>query len=181
MLEELLTLARLNEGRVFPTYDYLAKATSLGRMTVARALRVLDQIGFIVRQRRFKRVEAKGPGPRYEQTSNAYRALLPQALLAYLPRRMRPAPLPDDELQRQADRVEDHRVMLSQLDCQALAKASLADGPLAKVLAKLGAAIDRRECEYHNDPQPLLESFNYSAERVGLDGQQIRPDGQRPM
>ncbi len=94
VLEEILTLSRLNRGRVFPSYDYLADATSLGRATVARALRILEAIGFLVRQRRFKRVEGDGPGPRYAQTSNVYRAFLPDIVQRNLPRWMRPAPCP---------------------------------------------------------------------------------------
>ena len=39
VLEEILTLARLNRGRVFPSYDYLADATSLGlRIDIVYAL-----------------------------------------------------------------------------------------------------------------------------------------------
>ncbi len=66
--EDICTLARLNRGRVFPSYDHLTTATALGRATVARAIALLKEIGFLVRQRRFKRVE--GEGPRYKQTSN---------------------------------------------------------------------------------------------------------------
>ncbi len=87
---------------------------------------------------------------------------------------MRPAPIPDDTLQREADRVEDTKLMLSRLDCRVLALAVIADGPLAKILAKLGAAVDEREREYQNDPQPLMDSYKYSSKRVDLDGQ--RPD-----
>lgn len=158
VFEEILTLSRLNGGRVFPSYDHLAQATSLGRATVARALATLEAIGLLVRQRRFKRIEAEGPGPRYEQTSNAYRAFLPERLRSYLPRWMRPAPLPDDELQRQAEHAEEVARMGSQLSCRELA-ASIADGLLAKVLARLGAALDRHESESQNDPQPLPHSF----------------------
>ncbi|RZM06958.1 MAG: helix-turn-helix domain-containing protein, partial [Sphingomonas sp.] len=84
VFEEICTLARLNAGRVFPSYDWLAEATALGRATVARALAVLEGAGFLVRQRRFKRVE--GEGPRYAQTSNVYRPVLPQRMLDLLPR-----------------------------------------------------------------------------------------------
>lgn len=156
--EEILTLARLNRGRVFPTYDYLAEATGLGRATVARALPVLEAIGFLVKQRRFKRVAGDGAGPRYVQTSNVYRTFLPPRVLAYLPRWMRPAPLPDDQLQRQDDQDEAHRMMLATLSCRELARATVA-GPLGKMLARLGAGVDRRECESQIDPQPLTESY----------------------
>ncbi|MFD1960739.1 hypothetical protein ACFSHP_20210 [Novosphingobium panipatense] len=36
VFEEICTLARLNAGRVFPSYNRLAEATALGRATVAR-------------------------------------------------------------------------------------------------------------------------------------------------
>lgn len=170
VFEEILTLSRLNRGRVFPSYDYLAEATSLGRATVARALRILERIGFLVRQRRFKRIEADGPGPRYEQTSNAYRPLLPKAVIEYLPRWMRPAPTPDDELQREADRIEDMEYMRSKLSCRELAE-SVVDGPLAKILARLGAALDAQERESQTDPQPLLDSYIIRTNGVGLVGQ----------
>lgn len=139
--EEICTLARLCGGRVFPSYDHLADATGLGRRTVARALALLEAAGLLIRQRRFKKVA--GIRPRYEQTSNVYRPVLAKGLVAYLPRWMRPAPLPDDELQREGDRQEDTSHMLLQLNCRDLARATLS-GPLADVFAKLGACIDVR-------------------------------------
>jgi predicted transcriptional regulator len=161
VLEEILTLARLNKGRVFPSYDYLADATSLGRATVARALRILETIGFLVRQRRFKRVEGDGPGPRYAQTSNVYRAFLPDIVARYLPRWMRPAPLPDDQLQREADRQEDMAVMRAAL-CPHERRRAMEKGKLAQILARIEAALDEKPCamerESQNHPQPRMES-----------------------
>jgi hypothetical protein len=87
VFEELCTLARLNQGRVYPSYDWLAEATALGRATVARALHALERCGFLVRQRRFKRVD--GEGPCYRQTSNAYRPLLPICRAGCAPHRCR--------------------------------------------------------------------------------------------
>jgi len=164
VFEELLTLARLNRGRVYPSYDHLAETTGLGRATVARAIRILEAVGFLVRQRRFKRIEAQGPGPRYEQTSNAYRAMLPGAVLAYLPRWMRPAPLPDDELQRQATQAEDLACMRASLSCSEWAQATV-DGPLGKVLARLGAALDRQKRESQKDTEPLPDSIKHNVQR----------------
>lgn len=152
--EEILTLARLNRGRVFPSYDHLSNATSLGRATIARALHILEDIGFLVRKRRFKRVEAQGPGPRYRQTSNVYRPTLPQRVLAYLPRWMRPAPTPDDVVQQQDDRAEDIASMMSALSCRDLANVTVG-GQLGKMLAKLGATLDRIERESQIRTQPL--------------------------
>ena len=182
VLEEILTLARLNRGRVFPSYDYLADATSLGRATVARALRILENIGFLVRQRRFKRVESDGPGPRYAQTSNVYRAFLPDIVQRYLPRWMRPAPLPDDQVQREADRQEDMAAMRATL-CPQERRKAMEKGKLAQILARIEAALDDGSCgiarESQKHPQPLMESSIKSINRVGLDGQRAAPDGEQ--
>lgn len=160
VLEEILTLSRLNRGRIFPSYDYLARATSLGRATVARAIGILEAIGFLTRKRRFKRISTEGPGPRYKQTSNAYRTSLPQTLLAYLPRWMRPAPLPEDEIHRRTEHDDEIRRMHSQLSCSEWAQATI-DGPLSKVLARLGAAIDRQQRESQMHTQTLLHSNDH--------------------
>lgn len=141
--EELTTLARLNKGEVFPSYEWMAEATGLGRNTVARVIRILDRCGFLIRQRRFKRVEVEGEGRRYKQTSNAYRLMIPKAVLPYLPRWMKPAPAPCDEVQRETDRQEDQQHMLSSLTCRELARATVG-GALGDVLARLGAGIDAR-------------------------------------
>lgn len=154
VFEEILTLARLNHGRVYPSYDYLAQATGLGRATVGRALAVLEAIGFLVRQRRFHRLKCEGPGPRYGQTSNAYRPLMPGSVRSYLPRWMRPAPLPDDAVQHHADRIAETNAMLDTLTCRELAHITV-DGPLGRILAKLGDAIDCQEREAQNGSQPL--------------------------
>ena len=167
VFEEICTLARLNGGRVFPTYDHLAKATALGRATVARALSALEAAGFLIRQRRFCR--NTGAGPRYRQTSNLYRALLPGALLRFLPRRFRPAPLPDDAVVHRTNTAAELAAMRATLGCRELAEVSVG-GALGRVLAALGAAIDRAARESHSDPQPLLESFNKTTNVVGLAG-----------
>jgi hypothetical protein len=167
--EEICTLARLNRGRVYPSYDRLAAATALGRATVARALHQLEATGFLVRQRRFRRVEGDGPGPRYEQTSNVYRPTVPQRLLGHLPRWLRPAPLPDDTLQQAADRADELAAMHATLSCRELAQATVG-GPLGRMLARLGATIDARQSESHIDPQPLLHPSDQRESRLGLNG-----------
>ncbi|RYF23042.1 MAG: helix-turn-helix domain-containing protein [Oxalobacteraceae bacterium] len=167
VFEEILTLARLNRGRVYPSYDYLAAATGLGRATVGRALAILEAIGFLVRQRRFHRVEGQGPGPRYEQTSNAYRPLLPGSVRSYLPRWMRPAPVPDDTVQHHADHILETNAMLDTLSCRDLARMTV-NGPLGKILAKLGDAIDRIEREAQNNPQTLKDSIILRNDGVGF-------------
>ena len=157
VFEEICTLARLNRGRVFPSYDWLAEATGLGRATIARVLVLLEASGFLVRQRRFTRDDRAGEGPRYRQTSNAYRPLLPASVRAYLPRWMRPAPLPDDVIQQEADRQDGEAAMRASLSCRELAQVTVG-GALGRMLARLGARIDAT-CESQNDPQPLTDSI----------------------
>lgn len=170
VFEELLTLSRLNRGRVFPSYDHLAAATGLGRATISRGLRALEAAGLLVTQRRFTRVEGDGAGPRYAQTSNAYRPALPRRLLALLPRALRPAPLPDDQIQRDADHVDEQAGMRNTLSCRELATVTVG-GQLGKVLARLGAALDATWRESHDDPQSLIDSNKMvSMNRAGFAG-----------
>jgi hypothetical protein len=162
VFEEICTLARLNRGRVFPSYDWLAEATGLGRATIARAIVLLEDAGFLLRQRRFVRAEGQGVGgageaPRYRQTSNAYRPLLPAAVRAYLPRWLRPAPAPDDAIQREADRHEAEAAMRAGLSCRDLAQVTVG-GALGRILARLGARIDAAS-ESQNHMQPLRDSL----------------------
>ena len=138
------------------------------------AITPTNRVGFLVRQRRFKRLEGEGSGPRYKQTSNVYWAFLPKFILPFLPRWMRPAPVPACELQREADRCEEQGAMLASLSCRELARAMIG-GQLGKILAKLGAGIDAQGREYQNDPQPLTQSYDYRINRIsgaGLVGQQ---------
>lgn len=155
VFEEICTLARLNAGRVFPSYDHLARATALARATVARALNLLEAAGFLARQRRFCR-GADGQA-RYRQTSNLYRACLPAALLRFLPRRFHPVPLPDDLLAHRAAVAAKTQAMLATLTCRELAETTVG-GELGAMLARLGAAVDRKPCESHSRSQPLQES-----------------------
>lgn len=168
VFEELCTIARLNKGRVYPSYDHLAAATALGRATIARAIAALEAAGFLLRQRRFARVAGEGAGPRYAQTSNAYRPTLPARILNLLPRSLRPAPLPQDVVWAQGQEAESQMAMRDALSCRELAEIT-ADGPLARVLAKLGAGIDSRESQ--NETQPLTESNIIHKKGVGLVGQ----------
>lgn len=151
--EELATLARLCDGKVYPSYDHLAEATGLGRSTVRRALAVLEAIGFLIRQRRFKRVDVDGPGPRYKQTSNAYRILVPKGVLAYLPRWMRPAPTPVDDDWRRSEEAQAVTTMVASLSNQEFAQMAVG-GQLGKILAKLGAALDKEERRQHATREP---------------------------
>lgn len=154
----LLTLARLCKGQVYPSYAGLAERTGLGEATIGRVLNILETVGLLARQRRFKRVPGSGPGPRYAQTSNVYRALLPDCVKRLLPRGLRPAPLPDDDIQRRADVEQATRDMLARLGLGERARVEIG-GELGELLARMGATIERRERDTHYDAQPLQDSI----------------------
>lgn len=160
VLEELCGLMKRCAGRVFPSYDHLAAATDYGRATVAKALVALEGAGFLVRQARFVRVEAEGPGPRYEQTSNVYRPMLSERIVNLLPRWLRPAPVPDDQLQAEADRQEECQRMFAMLTRRELVDATMPQSPLQRALASLGERLDRRERESNHDIEPPIESID---------------------
>jgi hypothetical protein len=80
----LCELGRLCKGQIYPTYDWFIEKTGFARATVARAIAQLKEAGFLLIQRRCKRVERDGPGPRFEQTSNAYRLEWPTGLDRWL-------------------------------------------------------------------------------------------------
>jgi len=163
--EELCTLARLNGGKVYPSYDRLASATALGRATVARAIQILEDAGFLVRQRRFRRIEGEGPGPRFEQTSNAYRVVAPKRLLFLLPRWLRPAPVPNDTVQHVVDEAEEQKRLKGQLSCRELAQL-MAGGTLGHVLSQLGASLDTlfQLRESHSSPEHQPDLLKNNAE-----------------
>lgn len=142
VFEVLLRLARRFAGKVFPAFDHIMAETGLGRSTVGRALAALEGLGFIIRQRRFRRVKGQGRATQYRQTSNAYRTSLPARLVKLLPRWLRPAPVPDDHIQREADRLEDQQHMLDGLTCRELARQTLPPGPLAAAFAAFGDRLD---------------------------------------
>lgn len=158
ILKEILDLARLNAGRVYPSYEWLKKATGLCRGTISRSLHVLEGLGLVTRQRRFKRIEVEGVGARYEQTSNAYRTALPSQLKAYLPRWMRPAPIPVDYLQHRAESASETDAMLATLSCREYAKVTVG-GLMGEALAKYGDSLDRAESESIFQRQPLIDSY----------------------
>ena len=62
IFEELTHLARACKGELFPSYETLAARTARSRNSVWRAIGLLEALGFICRQRRFKKIKAEGPG-----------------------------------------------------------------------------------------------------------------------
>jgi hypothetical protein len=161
----LCEIGRTCKGEIRPSYDYLANKLVLGRATIARALKQLKEAGFLTIQRRCKRVEREGPGPRFKQTSNAYRLDWPSRLAQWLGYKHVPCPLPDDE----AHRLEER---LSAFTRTASVKV---DNVLEDVLERLERMFEERES--HNDTQPLCIDNIRRKKGRGLVGHGFNPDG----
>lgn len=142
-------LGRLCKGEIYPTYDWFIEKTGFARATVARGLAQLKDAGFLLVQRRCKRVDRDGPGPRYEQTSNAYRLEWPAGLERWLDGQRTPCPLPDDEFVRLQAAEDENRVMQS----APKTKQPSNETALLDTLTRMARTIEERESQ--KDTQPL--------------------------
>ncbi len=131
-------------GKVFISLDGLAEDGD-SRTQASKAIGLLGELGFMIKQRRFKRVPREGEKDAYLQTSNVYRPTIAKGFLGFLPRWMRPPPLPVCEEQREIDRCDENGRMFAQITCRELARVTFASGPLADVFASLGKARDEAE------------------------------------
>lgn len=145
VLATMLYMDKLFKGRVYPSYEMIADWAVVSRPTVHRALKSLEAAGLLARLRRYVQIEAETVGARSEQTSNAYRLELPAMVRDLIERRFRPAPMPDDEAQRQRDRLTDHATMLSGLSKADYIRATTTDAGLAKTLISLLEGIEKRD------------------------------------
>lgn len=174
IFKQLLQLARKFGGKVFPTYTELERCTGLCRDSVARGLSVLERMGLLDRQRRCVAVDPPEDRPkaRYEQTSNVYRFKFPNRLVRFLPRWMRPAPLPDDVVQQHADRIADIEAMKATRTLRQQITDETPDMEMRRLLLRMAAHFEN-DCESENMPQPLHDSYNLRASGVGLVGQRF--------
>lgn len=75
-------------------------------------------------------------------------------------------------MQREADRQEDMAAMHATLFPQER-RRTMEKGQLAKILARIEAALDTKERESQNHPQSLMDSYIKRTNGVGLAGQQV--------
>ena len=172
VFEQLTTLARTCAGKVFPTWEWIEAAAGVSRASVGRALSALARMGLIDKQRRCVPIDppAGRPKARNAQTSNVYRMRFPNRLTRFLPRRLRPVPLPDDVIQVETDRVEQiEQWRLWRTPRQVVAE-DITDPELRAVLDRLALAIEEQS---QNNGQPLLDSSVLSSNGVGLAGQRF--------
>lgn len=162
LLELFSNLVDFRTGRLEPSIDTLMLKLKRSRDAIVRALKNLRSHGFLDWLRRYEPTGNEGRGPQVKQTSNAYRMSLPKKARQLLGRWGVTPPLPDDHLQREAERVlilEAHRATLD-LDQRAL--FDVGDNPLGQALARLGKSIKQRESVRQTESQP--NSISYKKE-----------------
>lgn len=172
VFEQLTTLARTCAGKVFPTWEWIEAAAGVSRASVGRALSALARMGLIDKQRRCVPIDppVDRPKARNAQTSNVYRMRFPNRLTRFLPRRLRPVPLPDDVIQIETDRVQEiEQWRLWRSPRQVIAE-DMTDPELRAVLDRLGLAI---EGQSQNNGQPPKNSSILCSNGVGLTGQRF--------
>src|SRR3546814_759173 len=127
--------------------------------------------GFVEKRRRCGPIEspADRPKARNAQTSNVYRMSFPNRLARFLPRFLRPVPLPDDVVQREIDRIEEIETMRLWRTPRQVVAEEIEDDGLRRVLDSLAIALEKQESQKNG--QPLLDSYNLRADGVGLVGQ----------
>ncbi|GAA0678626.1 hypothetical protein GCM10009102_33910 [Sphingomonas insulae] len=173
VFEQLTHLARTCAGKVFPTWEWIETHTGLSRASVGRGLSILAKMGLLDKQRRCVPIDppADRPKARNAQTSNVYRMSFPNRLARFLPRRLRPVPLPDDVVQRETDRIEEIEAMRLWRTPRQVVAEEIEDAGLRRVLDSLAIAIEKQESQKNG--QPLLDSYVLSTDGVGLDGQRF--------
>ena len=174
VFEQLTRLARTCAGKVFPTWEWIETHTGLSRASVGRGLAILANMGLLDKQRRCVPIEptADRPKARFEQTSNVYRMRFPNSLVRFLPRCFRPVPLPDDVVQREADRIDEIEAMRLWRSPRQVAAEDIDDAGLREVMMRLAIGVERQESQKNG--QPLPDSSILWSNGVGLVGQ--RPD-----
>lgn len=137
MVDELV----YRKGWCVPSYETVMRWTGLSRGTVYNALNTLRAIGLLDWTRRFIYARSKEHGARSEQTSNLYRADLPQWLAKLLGLH---APPPDDAVTHHEAALEDHALMLASAGKVERRRLMPTDPEARAALIAAAARADRR-------------------------------------
>ena len=129
-------------------------------------------MGLLDKQRRCVPIDppADRPKARNAQTSNVYRMRFPNRLVAFLPRRLRPVPLPDDVTQAEAERVEQIDHWRTWRTPRQMIAEEVADPELRAILDSMAITMERQS---QNNGQPLPDSYLQGIKGVGLAGQRV--------
>lgn len=146
VLRELLRLVDYRTGRLEPSIATLCDRIRRSRDAVARGLTALREAGFVDWIRRYVPTDNEGQrGPQVKQTSNAYRLLWPAMAARLVGLQNKPAPIPDDEAERQRTRKAETAAMIESLPLWEQPLQIVEDSSLAAILSRMGRAIEERE------------------------------------
>ena len=159
VLDYLSNLVDYRTGRLEPSLDTLMRKLCRSRDAIVRALKALRTHGFIDWLRRFVPTGNEGRGPKYHQTSNAYRLSMPQRALRLLGRYGQAAPVPDDQEHAQAQKELVRKEQVASLSKQEFATYTHGDSALGQTLARLGKLIDERESVKRSESQSKILSI----------------------
>lgn len=171
ILDYLSNLVDYHTGRLEPSLDTMMQRLNRSRDAIVRALKALRSHGFIDWLRRYVPTGEEGFGkPKYHQTSNAYRLLMPSAALKALGRYGTKAPIPDDFAQAQQEQAENLKVMEDSLSREEFAQHIIEDTGLAASLARLGASLDKKKREYAKQSESQSKiNYNGNMDRLAPD------------
>ncbi len=144
VLAVLIDMVDKRTGQLDPTIATIMAKSHRCRQTVQESLTKLCEHGFLERQRRC--IRTRGEGPRFKQTSNAYRITCPPALRSRLGRHGTRPPVPDDHAQHIAEDRAALAAMMAGLPNNEFARLQFDDpgSGIARAIASLGEAVDRR-------------------------------------
>lgn len=134
-------------GALEPAIMTIAEAVGHSYSAVHRALKRLREAGFLQWVRRTRPSDSEGEaGPQIEQISNAYALLVPTKIEAMVGHLVGKAPVPNDVSWDQARRRAEFKDMVAGLTAKDFhADFWRGDSLAGETLAKIAAAIDRRE------------------------------------
>jgi hypothetical protein len=160
IIDYLANLVDYRTGRLEPSIDYLMRKLRRSRDAIVRGLKALRTHGFIDWLRRYVPTGNEGAGVQVQQTSNAYRLMMPKRAKELLGRYGRKVPCPDDFAHaqvQQAAQIEEWRDFLS---FEEKARFDIEDDKLAESLARLGALMDKKRESAERTESQSKFSFN---------------------
>ncbi len=153
IIDFLANLLNRKTGRLDPSLEYMCKVLGRSRDAIVRGLQALRKHGFLDWLRRYVPT-GKERGPQVEQTSNAYRLVMPAGLARIMGLYFTKAPAPEDE----AHRIEALAQMLADYKRQlSLGEFVLfhfdTNCPLGNALQRLAASVSERESAKQGESQ----------------------------
>ncbi|MBD8555162.1 helix-turn-helix domain-containing protein [Rhizobium sp. CFBP 8762] len=176
VLDLLANMVDYRSGRLEPSIETMMGKLRRSRDAIVRALKALRTHGFVDWLRRFIPTHNDGAGPQLQQTSNAYRLMLPARAEASLGRYGNAPPPSDDAEVAVATREAMFDEYRKTLEANQLALFEVGDNPIGRALARLGGFIKQRESAKRTETK---SRFNIIEEekRTPLFGPLTRPCG----